>query len=106
MNRLNEYIEVAKDKKASKIEFEKVMSENVSGKLKEDVEKLLKLYIGKKPNDVEIISDPNVSGTYAIEADSNHFLLTGYNKSKTFRDLFGDLEECEFSSWPPKSKDF
>jgi hypothetical protein len=71
-------------------------------------------YLGNKPIKCEIVEDPQVPDTYAIRAR----ILTGRNKKReanveflltlgrlepTIENIESNLEECEYTTWPPIS---
>jgi hypothetical protein len=67
-------------------------------------------YIGGSVLELDVVPDPGVKGVYAIQAlvkpnDGNafqvQFLLSGVSLKTV---VAGDLEEVEFTSWPPTSR--
>jgi hypothetical protein len=60
-------------------------------------------YVGTWVNSVEVIPDPNVAGTFAVQAKMNgvipvQFLIVDVPLQKV---TVLDLYEVEFDSWPP-----
>jgi hypothetical protein len=104
---LNKYLEAKKETAAERrarwAAEEAAAKKPKSGKPAADLKKAVEMYTGKKIKSCLIVADPQVLGTYAINADGMHFLLTRYGLRKTYKDLVDNLEDVEFATWPPKS---
>ena len=68
----------------------------------------VRYYSGKLPSNFEVIEDPKVQNTFAIQCRINgqtqQFLIEGYSNMKPVFRLADLLEECEFTNWPPTSR--
>lgn len=78
------------------------------GKKKRDIKAAVEEYIGAPVDSVDVKSDPKVVGTVAIlvnktPEDSFHMLLTDYVNTMSVAEIAANLEETEFTSWPPFS---
>lgn len=65
-------------------------------------------YTGERPKSIEIAIDAKVKGTYAIRSKTKnktylYWLLVGVDNNWTADDVCNNLEECEFTTWPPIS---
>jgi len=65
-------------------------------------------YSGKQPRGVEIVGDRKVPGTYALRVHYTDdteatFLITGFHSGCTAEFVEQNLEEVEFTTWPPTS---
>jgi hypothetical protein len=82
-------------------------ADSLSNKFKQGIE----TYSGQKVKKIEIVEDPKVSGTYAIrtlfEKDKptewSEWLLVHFDKKWTKEIISQNLEETEFTKWPPTS---
>ena len=68
--------------------------------LPEEAREALKDYVDitKQENQVDVVEDPRVIGAYAIKINRN-----GYEFHLLWSAQYQDLEEVEFTSWPPTS---
>jgi hypothetical protein len=74
--------------------------ESLGKKFKEAIEE----YIGGKIKKIEFVEDPQVQGTYAIRSDKKEeWLLVHYNPAWTVKQTSDNLDEVEFTKWPPVS---
>ena len=76
---------------------------------KEKFTKAIIHYTGSENvSDVEICSDPSVPSTWAIRCRVNNvvvqFLLVLPGWATTIEAIADELDEVEFSSWPPSRK--
>ena len=65
-------------------------------------------YTGSSISKVEVVQDPQVSDTYAVRGYCSDgyiqdYLLVHINSNMTIDELTNHIEECEFTTWPPKS---
>ena len=65
-------------------------------------------YLGVPIRDLDVVADPQVPGCYAIQVVAKgmgtvQFLLRGVPAANV---VAGDLEEVEFTTWPPKMREF
>lgn len=68
----------------------------------------VELYLGLCLREIALFEDPKVAGTFAIRAisvpgETFTFLVIGYQSTWDKGTFADNLEECEFSSWPPTS---
>jgi hypothetical protein len=68
--------------------------------LPEEAREALKDYVDitKQENSVSVVEDPKVIGAYAIKVNRN-----GYEFHLLWNAHYQDLEEVEFTTWPPTS---
>lgn len=59
---------------------------------------LVEEYVGEKPLKVATVADPEVDHVFAIRATFGNAVVD------FLRHADGELEECEFSSWPPRRR--
>ena len=65
-------------------------------------------YSGDRVKTLKVYPDPQVMGTYAIRTsfetgEVQDGLICHYNPAWSVDETAGNLEECEYESWPPKS---
>lgn len=64
-------------------------------------------YLGNVVDDLQTKEDPRVPGTVAVRAtvdgNSVDFIIVGYSEDMSPDDVMNNLEEVEFSTWPPRS---
>jgi len=90
------------------LEEEKFDKESETNALSKRFKDAIELYTGKSVKKIEYIEDPKVENTYAIRSESKkgkkeEWLLVHYKSSWTVDDISDNLEEAEFTKWPPAS---
>ena len=79
-------------------------NEHIISALKSGIE----YYSDSRVKKVSVVEDPLVIDTYAIRCYIGKmkldFLIVGFNRSMTKKEIADNLEECEFESFPPDSE--
>jgi hypothetical protein len=82
-----------------------------AGSLSKKFKEAIETYSGAKVKKIEYVEDPKVAGTYAIRTlfkddkptEWSEWLIVHYNPSWSTEQTSENLEETEFTKWPPAS---
>lgn len=68
----------------------------------------INLYTGREVDQIRIYQDPYVPGTFAVRCALDDevvdLLITDLSPSSTVEDVAENIEEVEFTTWPPRAR--